>query len=105
VPRYIIERTFPKCLAIPASQEGVQAALGVVARNADHGVTWVHSYVTEDRKKTFCVYDAPSPEAVRRAAADNGLPVDHITVVRVLDPYFYLYLAPTPTAAAAAVEV
>jgi hypothetical protein len=37
----------------------------------------------------FCVYDAPSPEAIRRAAERNGLPVDRITRVTVLDPYFY----------------
>jgi hypothetical protein len=43
----------------------------------------------EDRKKMFCVYDAPSPEAIRKTAARNGLPVDRITQVRVLDPYFY----------------
>jgi hypothetical protein len=35
------------------------------------------------------VYDGPSPEAIREAAAVNGLPVDQITEVRVLDPYFY----------------
>jgi len=38
---------------------------------------------------SFCVYDAPSPEAIRRAAARNGLPVGRITEVRVLDPYFH----------------
>jgi hypothetical protein len=53
-------------------------------------VTWVHSYVTGDKKKTFCIYDAPTPEAVRTAANRNGLPVDRITEVRVLDPYFYM---------------
>jgi hypothetical protein len=57
------------------------------------GVTWLQSYVTEDRRKTFCVYDAPDPEAVRQAASRNGLPVDSITPVRVLDPYFYVYAA------------
>jgi hypothetical protein len=36
------------------------------------------------------VYDAPSPEAIREAATQNELPVDQITEVRVLDPYFYL---------------
>jgi hypothetical protein len=50
---------------------------------------WVHSYVAADTKKTFCVYDAPTPEAIRRTANDNGLPVDSITEVRALDPYFY----------------
>jgi hypothetical protein len=52
-------------------------------------VTWVHSYVTPDKKKTFCIYDAPSPEAIRTAAKRNNLPVDSITPVSVLDPYFY----------------
>ena len=36
---------------------------------------------------TFCVYDAPTPEAIRRAAQRNALAVDRITEVRVLDPY------------------
>jgi hypothetical protein len=45
--------------------------------------------VSEDKKKTFCVYDAPTPEAIRKTAARNDLPVDRITQVRVLDPYFY----------------
>jgi hypothetical protein len=53
------------------------------------GVTWVHSYVNPDKTKTFCVYDAPSPEAIRTAAKRNNLPVDRITQVSVLDPYFY----------------
>ena len=52
-------------------------------------MTWLHSYVSEDRQKTFCVYDAPSPEAIRTTAALNELPVDRITKVHVLDPYFY----------------
>jgi hypothetical protein len=58
-------------------------------RNRDLGITWLHSYVSEDGKKTFCVYDGPSPEAIRKAAARDHLPVDRITQVRVLDPYFY----------------
>jgi hypothetical protein len=45
--------------------------------------------VTPDRRTTFCVYDGPSPQAIRRAAEANQLPVDRITEVRVLDPYFY----------------
>jgi hypothetical protein len=49
----------------------------------------VHSYVSDDTTKSFCVYDAPSPEAIRRTAARNALPVERITQVRVLDPYFY----------------
>ncbi|HVE99331.1 MAG TPA: DUF4242 domain-containing protein [Mycobacteriales bacterium] len=88
MPRYVIERSFPDGLAIPADAGGAQACIDVIDRNADQGVTWVHSYVSDDKKKTFCVYDAGSPEAIRKAAARNGLPVDQITQVRVLDPYF-----------------
>jgi hypothetical protein len=89
MPRYVVERTFPAGLHMPAGCEGADVWSAVVERNADEGVTWVHSYVSEDRAKTFCVYDAPTPEAIRKTAARNELPVDRITQVRVLDPYFY----------------
>ncbi|MBV8735194.1 MAG: DUF4242 domain-containing protein [Solirubrobacterales bacterium] len=42
-----------------------------------------------DKRTSFCVYDAPTPEAIRKTAARNDLPVDRITQVQVLDPYFY----------------
>jgi uncharacterized protein DUF4242 len=87
--RYLVERTFPEGLEIPVSNGGAEICRAVVERNGDHGVTWVHSYVSADKRKTFCVYDAPNPEAVRRTASLNELPVDSITEVRVLDPYFY----------------
>lgn len=45
--------------------------------------------MSDDGTKAFCVYEAPTPEAVRRTALRAGLPVDGITEVRVLDPYFY----------------
>jgi hypothetical protein len=89
MPRYLVERTFSDGLQIPMNDEGANTCLTVVANNAEDLVTWVHSYVTEDKSKTFCVYDAPSPEAIRHAARRNNLPVDKITEVRVLDPYFY----------------
>jgi hypothetical protein len=50
----------------------------------------VHSYVSLDRTRTVCVYDAPSPEAIRDVGQRNKLPVDSVTEVCVLDPYFYL---------------
>ncbi len=90
MPRYMVERTFPEGLEIPTNEDGAQACVQVIGWNAEEGVTWVHSYVNEDRTRTFCVYDAPSPEAIRAAAERNRLPVDRITPVRVLDPYFYL---------------
>lgn len=88
--RYLVERTFPDGLHIPITDKGADACLKVVELNAEVGVTWVHSYVNEDKSKLFCVYDGPDPEAIRRAATRNGLPVDTITRVKVLDPYFYM---------------
>ncbi|SKC78492.1 DUF4242 domain-containing protein [Pseudoxanthomonas indica] len=89
MPRYIIERKFPTGLNIPMNEVGARACLGVVATNAKEGVTWVHSYVSTDKSSTFCVYDGPDPEAIRRAAGDNNLPLERITQVNVLAPYFY----------------
>ena len=89
MPRYMVQRTFPDGLHIPIDEEGASACLGVVERNAADGVTWVHSYVSDDKNESFCVYDGPDPEAIRRTAACNDLPVGAITEVRVLDPYFY----------------
>ena len=89
MPRYLVERTFPDGLAIPMTDVGARICRTVVDKNATDGVTWLHSYVTPDKKRTFCIYDGPSPEAIRRVAGNNKLPVDRITEVRVLDPYFY----------------
>ncbi len=89
MPRYVVERTFPEGLNIPVDAQGAATCLAVIDRNADDGVTWVHSYVSDDKRKTFCIYDAPSPEAIRKTADRNSLPLDQITQVSVLDPYFY----------------
>lgn len=89
MPRYMVEREFPNGLKIPVDEAGAGVCLAVVETNLAERVTWVHSYVSADRKKTFCIYDGPSPEAIRRTASRNKLPVERITEVRVLDPYFY----------------
>ena len=90
MPRYLVQRTFTGGLEIPTDAAGAATMGTVVDNNATEGVTWVHSYVTPDRGTTFCVYDGPDPESIRRAATRNGLPVDSISEVRVLDPYFYV---------------
>ena len=89
MPRYMVTRTFPEGLRIPIANGGAEVCQAVVRRNAEQGVTWIHSYVSDDKQSTFCVYDAPTPEAIRKTAASNELPIDQITEVRVLDPYFY----------------
>jgi len=89
MPRYLVERTFTDGFIIPITDEGATISSNVVDNNMKDNVTWVHSYVTPDKKKSFCIYDAPTPEAIRVVAKRNGLPVDTITQVSVLDPYFY----------------
>lgn len=68
---------------------GATTCLGILEKNGALAVTWVHSYVTKDRKKSYCIYDGPSEDALRQAAQHNGLPVDSVSEVSVLDPYFY----------------
>jgi hypothetical protein len=87
--RYIVERTFPQYLEIAMNEQGAQVCLAIIEQNTIDGVTWLQSYVTPDHKKSFCLYDGPDPEAIRRAASRNNLPLDRISEVSVLDPYFY----------------
>jgi hypothetical protein len=89
MPRFMVERTFPGGLEVPTNDTGAQSCLTIVGKNAHEGVTWVHSYVSDDHTKTYCIYDGPSADAIRTAARSTGLPVDSVTQVSVLDPYFY----------------
>jgi hypothetical protein len=89
MPRYLIERTFQDEFNLPNSNDSEQDRLLFNENNALLGVVWIHSFVSTDGKKSYCLYDAPTPEAVRRAALHNSLPVDRITEVRLLDPYLY----------------
>jgi hypothetical protein len=89
MPRYLVERTFANGLGLPVCAEGAAATKEICRINLEEDVTWLHSYVSADKKTTFCVYDGPNPDAIRRAAQRNALPFDRITEVRVLDPYFY----------------
>jgi Nickel responsive protein SCO4226-like len=78
--RYLVERTFPA-----GALAGLNAATKaqVNARNASVGVRWVKSYATADKTKTFCVYEGPSEQAIRKAAALNHLPVDRVIEIPV----------------------
>ena len=89
MPRFLVERTFPDGLEIPISNDGTAIVEKVCLTNSSRGVTWVHSYVSGDKKKTFCIYDGPTEAAIRETAELNGLPIDSVTEVSVLDPYFY----------------
>lgn len=89
MPRYLIERTFSDNFNFPAATNGEKDRQNFITNNSDCNTTWLHSYISDDKQKLFCIYDAPTPEAVRKAAARNKLPVDKITEVMVVDPYFY----------------
>jgi hypothetical protein len=90
MPRYMVERDFSEDFQVPFDAGGVRTCVTITEVNRNEEVIWIHSYVSASKKKTFCVYEAPSPEAIRRAASRNKLPVTRITEIRVLDPYFHL---------------
>lgn len=56
------------------SDAGTKTSQDVIATNADDGATLIHSYVTLDRKHTFCIYDAPTPRSRPPRAMEVGLP-------------------------------
>lgn len=89
MPRYLVERSFTEPLDVPPGPAGRARLVSIIACNSDRNVSWINSYVSTDRCKTYCIYDAPSPEAVRLTAHSNGLPVDRITEVSILDPFAY----------------
>ena len=73
MPVFMIERRYADELELTAD-----AADGVNRINADEGVRWLYSFLSADKRKTYCLYEAPSAEAIRRAAARAGLPADVI---------------------------
>lgn len=72
---------------LPAGAAGAHARATITERNLPERVFWLQSYLSLDRRQMFCIYDGPSPEAIRRAANRNKLPIHRITEVRVLDPH------------------
>lgn len=81
MPMYVIEREFAERLDPEAlDKEGIRLV------NDDVGVRWLYSFLSADKKKTYCLYEAPHPEALREAAARAGLPADVITEVEKVLP-------------------
>lgn len=80
-------RTFPDDVDLSSLMTGREISLAIVDRNAELGVTWVHSYLSLETNTSYCIYDSPDEEALRRAAERNRLPLDTATRVSVLSPY------------------
>ena len=76
MPVFMIERRFAD--EFEASAEDVD---GVNRINDEEGVRWLYSFLAADKRKTYCLYEAPSPDAIRRAAARAGLPADIVVEV------------------------
>jgi hypothetical protein len=81
VPLYIIERNFAEQLAL--SKELVQGALPVVE---GEGNKWLYSFLSADKKKMYCLYEAPNPDTILAAAKKLGLPADVILPVDEVRP-------------------
>jgi hypothetical protein len=81
MPLFVIERVFAESLKL--SKADVD---GVTAINDETGVTWLFSFLSADKKKTYCLYEADDEEAIREAARRNGIPADVITEVSELRP-------------------
>jgi hypothetical protein len=81
MPLFLIERNFAEDLELTADD-----VLGIRAVNDDTGVRWVYSFLSADKRKTYCLYEAPSAEAIREAARRNGIPADVIVPVSEIQP-------------------
>lgn len=76
MPIFMVERRYADELdAITEVADGINKV------NAEEGVRWLYSFLSADKRKTYCLYEAPSPEAIRRAASRAGLPADVIVEV------------------------
>jgi hypothetical protein len=76
MPLFVIEREFASELELTG--DDVRAIDEI---NADEGVRWLFSFLSADRRHTYCLYEAPSPEAIRAAAARADVPADAIMEV------------------------
>jgi hypothetical protein len=76
MPLFMIERNFADQLDLTG--DDIKLIDDV---NADEGVRWLFSFLSADRRRTYCLYEAPSPEAILAAARRNNVPADEIVEV------------------------
>jgi hypothetical protein len=81
MPLYVIERNF--ALELDLSSEDVQLIDEI---NADEGVRWLFSFLSADRRRTYCLYEAPSPDAIVSAAQRANVPADAVVEVGAAAP-------------------
>lgn len=81
MPRFIIERNFAAKLEIDED-----AKKHIKQINDAEGVDWIFSFLSADKRKTYCLYEAPDEDSLRRAAERLEIPADVITSVDRIDP-------------------
>jgi hypothetical protein len=82
--RFLIERNFAQQVVLNA-----EAAAGLKQINDEESVKWLFSFLSADKKKTYCLYEASSADAIRRAATRAGIPADVIVEVGELSPEMF----------------
>ena len=73
MPRYLIERNFAEQVVLTKDE-----AESIKRINDEEGVAWIISFLSADKRKSYCIYEAPNPEAIRAAARRNNVPCDAI---------------------------
>ncbi|HVG68967.1 MAG TPA: DUF4242 domain-containing protein [Gaiellales bacterium] len=81
MPLYVIERNFADQLEL--SDDDVRLIQTV---NGDEGVHWLFSFLSADRRKSYCLYEAPSPDKLMDAARRATVPADSIIEVTRFTP-------------------
>ncbi len=76
MPIFMVERRYTE--ELEAAAEVID---GINRINDEEGVRWLYSFLSADRRKTYCLYEAPSPEAIRRATVRADLPADVVVEV------------------------
>jgi hypothetical protein len=76
VPWYVVERNFAEQMDLTADDARL-----IEEVNASEGVRWLYSFLSADRRQSYCLYEAPSPDAIRAAAQRAGLPADVVVEV------------------------
>jgi biotin synthase-related radical SAM superfamily protein len=80
---YVIERSFADQLDL--TDDDVKLIEEV---NSDEGVRWLFSFLSADRRRTYCLYEAPSPDAILAAARRANVPADEVVEVSAATPQF-----------------
>ncbi len=81
MPLFLIERTFAQELML---DEATTSNIRQI--NDEIGIQWLYSFLSADKRKTYCLYEAPNAEAIRVAAGRLGIPADVVIAVSELRP-------------------